>query len=186
MATRKPQRVGAAPLSVQRPPRRATPRTKTPRAKTEEPAGAAPAGGVRLTGRGGILLVSAVSLISALLSHLVGAPLVSGVAFTAACVVAALLVRSTDLLSLTVSPPLAYFAAALIAEMALTLGQDGFSRAVAAVPGYGAGPGDRRLPRAARQRPRLQRRGQRPPPPLLAAGQGAPGAVAGGAAPSIL
>ncbi|MFD0774957.1 DUF6542 domain-containing protein, partial [Streptomonospora algeriensis] len=97
----------------------------------EEPAGAAPAGGVRLTGRGGILLVSAVSLISALLSHLVGAPLVSGVAFTAACVVAALLVRSTDLLSLTVSPPLAYFAAALIAEMALTLGQDGFSRAVA-------------------------------------------------------
>lgn len=126
MATRKPQRMDAAPFSVQRAPRRTTLGTEP-----EGPAGGGTAGGVRLTGRGGILLITAVSLVGALIGHMAGATLVSGIGFTAACVAAALLVRPTDLLSLTVSPPLAYFVAALLAEVAVTLGQEGFSRAVA-------------------------------------------------------
>ncbi|WP_238580667.1 DUF6542 domain-containing protein [Streptomonospora alba] len=126
MATRKPQRMDAAPFSVQSAPSRTTLRTEP-----EGPAGGGAARGVRLTGRGGILLITAVSLVCALIGHLAGSPLVGGIGFTAACVAAALLVRPTDLLSLTVSPPLAYFVAALLAEVAVTLGQEGFSRAVA-------------------------------------------------------
>ncbi|GAB3462533.1 hypothetical protein GCM10027570_49040 [Streptomonospora sediminis] len=126
MATRKPQRMDhpRAPLTAQRPPHRAAPRPATETATPPAP------GRVRLTGRGGILVISVASLVSSVIGHFAGSPMVSGVAFTAACVVAALLVRPTDLLSLTVSPPLAYFVAALIAEMALTLGETGFSRAV--------------------------------------------------------
>ncbi|GAA4914543.1 DUF6542 domain-containing protein [Streptomonospora salina] len=130
MVTRKPQRTDTAPSAGPRTPHRATPRTEPASPAGGAPAGG-PVGGIRLTGRGGILLITAVSLAFALIGHLAGSPLVSGIAFTAACVVAALLVRPTDLLSLTVSPPLAYFVAALIAEIAVTLGEEGFSRAVA-------------------------------------------------------
>ncbi|QBI52523.1 hypothetical protein EKD16_03565 [Streptomonospora litoralis] len=129
MATRKPQRMDhpRAPFSVQRAPRGSV----APAAGTaSEPAAAGADGRVRLTGRGGILLIGVVSLLSTLIAHLASIPVISGAAFTAACVVAALLVRPTDLLSLTVSPPLAYFTAALAAETALTLGETGFSRAV--------------------------------------------------------
>ncbi|MDT0304830.1 DUF6542 domain-containing protein [Streptomonospora wellingtoniae] len=136
MVTRKPQRVNEAPTSVQRPPHRPAPRTE-PEAPAGNEAAGGPAGGtggmggIRLTGRGGILLISAVSLVAALIGHVVGSPPVSGVAFTAACVTAALLVRPGDLLSLAVSPPLAYFLAALGAEMCLAAGEADYARAVA-------------------------------------------------------
>ncbi|MUL39774.1 hypothetical protein FZ103_01025 [Streptomonospora sp. PA3] len=126
MVTRKPERVDDAPPSPQRRPQGAVPRTDPP-----PPAGGAAVGGVRLTGRGGVLLICAFSLVSTLIGDVAGAPGVSGAGFAGACVVAALLVRPTDLLSLTVSPPLAYFLAALGAEAALTLGETGFARAVA-------------------------------------------------------
>ncbi|MBB6173433.1 hypothetical protein HNR23_003493 [Nocardiopsis mwathae] len=87
--------------------------------------------GVRLTARGGILGIVVLSFASAMIAPLVGMPGINGGAFVAACVVAALLVRPTDLLSLSVSPPLAYFTAILAAEAVLTLGEDGFARGVA-------------------------------------------------------
>ncbi|GAA1772880.1 hypothetical protein GCM10009834_34240 [Streptomonospora arabica] len=132
MVTRKPQRVNEAPVSVQRPPHRPTPRAE-PEAPGGSGAASGPAGlaGIRLTGRGGVLLISAVSLVFTLVGHVFSSALVSGVAFTAACVGAALLVRPGDLLSLTVSPPLAYFLAALGAEMALAAGEADYTRAVA-------------------------------------------------------
>jgi hypothetical protein len=75
--------------------------------------------------------VVAGSLAAALAAHTLGLPAVDGGGFVAVCVAAALLVRPSDLLSLTVSPPLAYFAAALAAESVLTLGSAGFARGVA-------------------------------------------------------
>ncbi|MDA0566019.1 hypothetical protein LG943_17105, partial [Streptomonospora sp. S1-112] len=112
---------------------RRRPDAAQPRPAHRRPA-AAPASAPRrprLTGRGGILVICAVSFAAALAGGLAARAEISGVAFTAACVLAALTVRPTDLLSLTVSPPLAYFTAALGAEMLLTIGDGGFARGVA-------------------------------------------------------
>lgn len=98
-------------------------------------AGAAPgatgAAGIRLTGRGGVLVIMAASLSAALTAEATGWGFLNGAAFVVACVLAALLVRPSDLLGLTVSPPLAYFTAAVAAECVLTLGSTGFVRALA-------------------------------------------------------
>ncbi|ASU82529.1 hypothetical protein CDO52_06800 [Nocardiopsis gilva YIM 90087] len=87
--------------------------------------------GIRLTGRGGILAIVLITFGGAMIAPLAEMPSISGGAFVASCLVAALLVRPTDLLSLSVSPPLAYFTAALSAEMIMTLGENGFARGVA-------------------------------------------------------
>ncbi|WP_017540196.1 DUF6542 domain-containing protein [Nocardiopsis halophila] len=88
-------------------------------------------GGVRLTGRGGVLVIMAASLSAALAAEATGWTFLNGGAFVVACVAAALLVRPSDLLGLTVSPPLAYFTAAVAAECVLTLGSNGFVRGLA-------------------------------------------------------
>ncbi|RCV54418.1 hypothetical protein DEF23_03050 [Marinitenerispora sediminis] len=67
---------------------------------------------------------------AALAEQLAGVPAASGAAFVAVCVLAAFLVRRSDLLPLAVSPPLGYFTGVLAAEVVLTLGSDGFARAV--------------------------------------------------------
>ncbi|TDQ54797.1 DUF6542 domain-containing protein [Actinorugispora endophytica] len=85
---------------------------------------------LRLTARGAIVGVTLASFASTMLADAVERPIVSGIGFVAACVLAALLVRAADLLTLSVSPPLAYFVAALTAEIVLTLGTDGFARGV--------------------------------------------------------
>ncbi|MDA2813421.1 hypothetical protein O4J56_22435 [Nocardiopsis sp. RSe5-2] len=92
---------------------------------------AAGAAGIRLTGRGGVLVIMAASLSAALTAEATGWGFLNGAAFVVACVLAALLVRPSDLLGLTVSPPLAYFTAAVAAECVLTLGSTGFVRALA-------------------------------------------------------
>ncbi|MDA8368445.1 MAG: hypothetical protein M0026_01065 [Nocardiopsaceae bacterium] len=126
MVTRRAQR------PQERPPFFAESAPSRPRpSMPSRPASGSSGGTVRLTGRGGVLAIVAVSFIAALAAHLFSAPVVNGVAFVAVCVLAALLVRPADLLSLTVSPPLAYFTAALLAEAALTLGSPGFLRGVA-------------------------------------------------------
>ncbi|MBV2362843.1 hypothetical protein KUM37_05715 [Streptomonospora sp. NEAU-YY374] len=133
MVTRKPERVDEPrdPLAGRRRPDAARPRPAPRRGTGASPAVPRRPRRLRLTGRGGILVICAVSFASALLGGLIAQPQAGGVAFTAACVLAALTVRPTDLLSLTVSPPLAYFTAALGAEMLLTLGDTGFARGVA-------------------------------------------------------
>ncbi|PSK97288.1 hypothetical protein CLV63_1086 [Murinocardiopsis flavida] len=86
---------------------------------------------LRLTARGAILIIVMVGFAAALADSMVALPMLNGIAFVAVCTLAAFFVRSTDLLTLSVSPPLAYFASALLAEGVLTLGSDGFARGVA-------------------------------------------------------
>ncbi|MFC4560538.1 DUF6542 domain-containing protein [Nocardiopsis mangrovi] len=127
MVTRKAEGPSTAPTPfiVERPPRGRAPRPRT------DPVPPAASRGVRLTARGGILAIVALSFIAALLAHATGLAGINGGVFVAVCVATALVVRPADLLSLTVSPPLAYFVAALAAEALLTLGSPGFSRGVA-------------------------------------------------------
>ncbi|MFC4911139.1 DUF6542 domain-containing protein [Actinomadura gamaensis] len=75
------------------------------------------AGPVTLTGRGGVALILAASLLGALLSRWAGVSLLAGGLFVAGCVLAALLTRPADLPTLVVSPPLACFAATVVGEL---------------------------------------------------------------------
>ncbi|MGI5120269.1 DUF6542 domain-containing protein [Marinactinospora thermotolerans] len=92
---------------------------------------AAPRGPVRLTARGALLGIVFVAFGAALLDSAVGLPVVNGAGFVVAGANAALFVRREDLLTLSVSPPLAYFVGALAAEIVLSLGGSGFARSVA-------------------------------------------------------
>ncbi|GAA3442205.1 DUF6542 domain-containing protein [Planomonospora venezuelensis] len=74
------------------------------------------ASGIRLTARGAVAFVLAVTLTGSLLHALLGLPAAVGLAFVAGCAGAVLLVNPRDLLSLVVSPPLIFFSAALVAE----------------------------------------------------------------------
>ncbi|GAA1085970.1 DUF6542 domain-containing protein [Nocardiopsis metallicus] len=94
-------------------------------------AGAAGAAGwtpPRLTGRGGVLLIVVFSFAGTMLAHLTATPAAPGLAFTLACLLTAAVVRPSDLLSLSVSPPIAYFVAVVAAESLLALGNEGFAR----------------------------------------------------------
>ncbi|MFE3461978.1 DUF6542 domain-containing protein [Nocardiopsis aegyptia] len=82
----------------------------------------------RLTGRGGILLIIISSFTGTMVAHWTETSAPPGVAFTLACLVTAALVRPTDLLSLSVSPPIAFFASVVAAEAVLALGNEGFAR----------------------------------------------------------
>ncbi|WP_271220065.1 DUF6542 domain-containing protein [Streptosporangium carneum] len=77
--------------------------------------------GVRLTGRGAIALVVAFTLLGRILQAVFGPSALVGVAFLAGCAGAVALVNRRDLLSLVVSPPLAFFAATLVAEAVASL-----------------------------------------------------------------
>ncbi|MBR8742966.1 DUF6542 domain-containing protein [Nocardiopsis sp. MG754419] len=113
------------------------PRTATTEraAPGRSPAGRpAPHGGARpprLTGRGAVLIIVLCSFAGTMIATLVSAPAVPGIAFTAACLATAALVRPADLLSLSVSPPIAYFVAVVGAESVLAAGNDGFARMLA-------------------------------------------------------
>ncbi|MFE1170393.1 DUF6542 domain-containing protein [Nocardiopsis sp. NPDC058789] len=82
----------------------------------------------RLTGRGGVLIIVVFSFAGTMIAHLTSTPAAPGLAFTLACLVTAALVRPGDLLSLSVSPPIAYFVAVVAAESVLALGNEGFAR----------------------------------------------------------
>ncbi|MEV5568435.1 DUF6542 domain-containing protein [Spirillospora sp. NPDC052269] len=77
-----------------------------------------PSNPITLTGRGGVALILAAALLGALLARWVDVSLLAGGLFVAGCVLAALLTRPADLPTLVVSPPLACFAATVIAELA--------------------------------------------------------------------
>ncbi|WP_433698431.1 DUF6542 domain-containing protein [Nocardiopsis sp. CA-288880] len=82
----------------------------------------------RLTGRGGVLVIAVLSFAGTMIAQWSGAPAVPGIAFTVACLATASAVRPADLLSLSVSPPLAFFVAVAAAESVLALGNEGFAR----------------------------------------------------------
>jgi hypothetical protein len=84
--------------------------------RSSRPSG--PAGPVTLTGRGGVALILVAALLGALLARWVDVSLLAGGLFVAGCVLAALLTRPADLPTLVVSPPLACFAATVVAEFA--------------------------------------------------------------------
>lgn len=96
--------------------------------RTGRPANAPAAGPPRLTGRGGALLIVLFSFAGTMIAHAASWPAVPGIAFTAACLLTATMVRPPDLLSLSVSPPLAFFASVVSAECVLALGNEGFTR----------------------------------------------------------
>ncbi|GAB3135387.1 DUF6542 domain-containing protein [Microbispora hainanensis] len=70
--------------------------------------------GLRLTARGAIVMLFVITL--------VGMPFLPGPVFVAGCLAAVLLVRPRDLLPLVVTPPLVFFAAALLVELVRALG----------------------------------------------------------------
>lgn len=123
--TTKPGTTGKGGKGTEPKPAAAPARPKKAQHKAQQ------SSGVRLTGRGGVLVIMAASLSAALAAEATGWTFLNGGAFVVACVAAALLVRPSDLLGLTVSPPLAYFTAAVAAECVLTLGSNGFVRGLA-------------------------------------------------------
>ncbi len=78
--------------------------------------------GIRLTGRGAILALVVLTFIGLLVSDLVGWGLLSNVTFVAACVAIACYARPTDLLPVTVCPPLAFFVACVCSKLITSAG----------------------------------------------------------------
>ncbi len=74
--------------------------------------------GVRLTARGAVALIFAITLAS----RPTGSMMIIGLVFCAACLAAVLLVQPRDLLSLVVTPPLIFFVASLISAVFGTFG----------------------------------------------------------------
>lgn len=103
-------------------------RSAQPRRRGSSPAAPPP---LRLTARGAVLSVTLLSFSSSLLASATGYPVVSGAGFLFACALVSVLVRPSDLLALSVSPPLAYFAAVVGAEVLLALVHSGPARSAA-------------------------------------------------------
>ncbi len=80
------------------------------------------ASGIRLTGRGGILALMVLTFFGLLVSDLVGWGLLSNVTFVAACIAIACYARPTDLLPVTVCPPLAFFVACVCSSLLTSSG----------------------------------------------------------------
>ena len=68
------------------------------------------------------------SFVGTLVTHWADLPLAPGIGFTLACLLSVCLVRPSDLLSLSVSPPIAFFASVVGAEGLPALGSRGFGR----------------------------------------------------------
>jgi hypothetical protein len=77
---------------------------------------------VTLTGRGGVVVVFAITLLGAAAGSLVGLHSAQGFCFILGCLLAVLTTRRTDLLTLVVSPPLIYFLVSLLTAIAGSLG----------------------------------------------------------------
>ncbi len=77
---------------------------------------------VRLTGRGAILALLVLSFAGLLLSDWLGWGLLADVTFVAACVVIACYAKPSDLLAVSVCPPLAFFVACVLAKLATSVG----------------------------------------------------------------
>jgi hypothetical protein len=85
------------------------------------PAGGA-AAGLRLTGRGAILCLFVLSFLGILLSGWLGTGVLADVFFLLGCCGIAWYTKPSDLLSVAVSPPLAFFFACVLAKLASSSG----------------------------------------------------------------
>jgi len=94
------------------------PRPQTPRGPREGD-DAAP---VRLTGRGAILALLVLSFLGLIVSDWLGWGILANVTFVTACAVIAYYAKPSDLLPVTVCPPLAFFVACVGAELATSAG----------------------------------------------------------------
>ncbi|MFC5752009.1 DUF6542 domain-containing protein [Actinomadura rugatobispora] len=77
---------------------------------------------VTLTGRGGVVVLFAISLLGALLGRWLDLGVLAGGSFLAGCALAALATRQADLLTLAVSPPAVFLAVTVLAETITGLG----------------------------------------------------------------
>ncbi len=82
--------------------------------------------GVTLTGRGGIVVVFAFTLLGALAGGLFGLHGAQGFLFVVGCLLAVVTIRRTDLLTLVVSPPLIFFLVSVLSAVAGSLGEKSF------------------------------------------------------------
>lgn len=104
------------------PPR--TARSQAPATRT------APASGLQLTAPGAILVIVVPTVLGGLLDGLFssGYGILTGLAFTGGCLVAAVKTRPCDLLLLAVVPPVLFVAAVAIAETIRSWGSGGWLR----------------------------------------------------------
>jgi hypothetical protein len=95
---------------------------------------------VTLTGRGGLAVVFTGTLLGAAAGGAFGLHSAQGVLFVAACLMAVLTTRRTDLLTLVVSPPLLFVLVSLISAGFASAGERSFlvSMAVTVVTGLSA------------------------------------------------
>ncbi|XVQ12607.1 DUF6542 domain-containing protein [Spirillospora sp. CA-255316] len=86
---------------------------------------------ITLTGRGGVVVLTAIALLGALLSRWLDFGVLAGASFLAGCVLAALATRRADLITLAVSPPAVFLAVTVLAEIVTALGDPSPVRGVA-------------------------------------------------------
>ena len=120
----------AAPLDQATPPGRAAPPqraalarpvNRAPGSEASSSGQAAPSGssGLRLTGRGAVVVVFALCFLGLIISGWLGWGLLTGGSFVAACVLAATRTQRSDLLTVAVAPP-AVFLVAVVCGKALS------------------------------------------------------------------
>jgi uncharacterized protein DUF6542 len=81
---------------------------------------------ITLTGRGGVVVVFASTLLGAIAGGLFGLHGAQGILFVLGCVLAVVTTRRTDLLILVVSPPLVFFFVSLLGAVTGSLGEHSF------------------------------------------------------------
>jgi uncharacterized protein DUF6542 len=87
---------------------------------------------ITLTGRGGVVVIFAITLLGALLGaeSLLDVSALPGVSFVIGCVLAAVATRRADLLTIAASPPLLFLVAMLVASTVGALGDSALLRSV--------------------------------------------------------
>jgi hypothetical protein len=85
-----------------------------------------PGPAVTLTGRGGVVVVFAATLLGAIAGGLFGLHGAQGFLFVVGCLLAVVTTRRTDLLILVVSPPLVFFFVSLLGAVTGSLGERSF------------------------------------------------------------
>lgn len=98
-------------------PRASDPRTGDPGTGDPRAGGAGGAHGLRLTGRGAVLGLFVLSFLGILASGWLGTGIVADGLFVAGCAAMAWYAKPSDLLTVAVSPPLAFFFSCVLAKL---------------------------------------------------------------------
>lgn len=101
--------------------------TSTPGGRVRHRPGGSP---ITLTGRGGVVVIFAASLLGALIGRPLDITPLPGIAFILGCAAAALLTRQADILTLSVCPPAVFFVVTLFSEVIGALGDGSMVRSV--------------------------------------------------------